>query len=642
MKLAKKSKKSEEEILDQLNGYDFLEEALENNKQSKASDVYKKYKDFFTKFRFELQETMFTTEQLDKAVSDISQSSTQVNEATNNIAKGAVTQEEAVTNCLSITDDFTTKMSIMEEQTKQTIERANEIGKKGKQGKESVQKLGDNQNSLQKVVTDINTEIYRLVDMTKKINEITGILYGIAGQTNLLSLNASIEAARAGDAGKGFAVVANEVRKLSEESRTASDEIANTVKMITGELSSLQDLIFASDSSFLAQKEAGNEVLEAFETINASVVDFVESQEQYGENVSELMMKKNEMIDSINSIATVVQESTATTQEVASLTMTQTNMLNNMFKLTKNLSEEVYNIDTMTSDVKVRTTEFQKKKIAMIWDLDDPFWGPAAKEAMKMAKLYRLDVKVFAPKHRDEQGIIEMLAILEEVKEGAYDGVCISPITDERIENSLVKIAEQGAKIVFIQAKFEKIKFEFIIGTDSMACGHHSGKVIRKLLEDQGEIAVVRWSKGKIDAIENRALGCIEELKSSKIIVHEISALGEPTEEEAELCINDIFQKYPNTKVLYSTNVGWGLAFARYTEKHQSEVKVVTVDFTDEMAAYMQKGYVYTAIAQRPFAWGGISIEKLMEVFDGKEVERYVDTGTYEVNKSNMKVFSSH
>ncbi|WP_169823754.1 methyl-accepting chemotaxis protein [Anaerobium acetethylicum] len=640
MVFGKKIKKEDAYIAGKMKAWDFKEELQDFNQQNMSYEVYQKYRNYFTSFVRELQDAVSVTGKLDGITSDITQISGHVNKAAEYIADGAVAQEEEVILCMSVLDDFVKRIMLMDDDSKQTLENAREIERQGDHGRKSIENLVQSQDVFKDVVRNISEEVSSLMDKSKKINEITDVLHGISKQTNLLSLNASIEAARAGEAGRGFAVVAEEVRKLSEESRKASENINVTVQTIAGELEALQKLISKSKETFLVQKEAGEEVVKSFETISSSVGSFVESQVSYSSNVEEILKRKDLMVTSIGGIASVIAESTASTEEVATLTMDQVNKLNLMVRTIRNLSDRVYAMDKMTGSVQVDIVEEKKKRIAMVWDLDDPFWKPAEKEAYKMGKVFELDIEIHAPKKRGEEGIRQMLGILDKIESGTYDGLCISPINDKRVAERIARISRKGVKIVFIQSKFDNIDYEFLIGTDSIACGHHAGKVIKKILGGTGEMAVIRWENGKIDAIEDRASGCIQELKDSDIRIHEYLAPGEPDSAEAENYIRQLLEKYPKTKLLFATNVGWGLSFAKYMKKHNAGLEVVTVDYTEEIAEYISKGYIQSAISQRPFAWGGISIEKLMDVFEGKTVERYIDTGTYEVNLKNMKVFS--
>jgi ABC-type sugar transport system substrate-binding protein len=153
-------------------------------------------------------------------------------------------------------------------------------------------------------------------------------------------------------------------------------------------------------------------------------------------------------------------------------------------------------------------------------------------------------------------------------------------------------------------------------------------------------VVVGMWSDSKMDTIEQRAEGFIQGMQDEpNVKLHKIDVLGEPSEEDAERIIDKMLKDYPLVKLVYATNVGWGLAYAKYLEKHPSKFKVVTIDFTKEVAKYMKQGYVNIAIAQRPFAWGSVTLETLADVFEGKKVSNYTDTGTYEVNNNNIQIF---
>ena len=121
---------------------------------------------------------------------------------------------------------------------------------------------------IQSSANTCNEKIESLLNVSKKIEEFVGIIGGISDQTNLLALNAAIEAARAGEAGRGFAVVADEVRNLAKKASEASDNIASLVKQIaikTGEAS--QDIQDVQNTS--------SEVVASAEQIRSGVAQVV-------------------------------------------------------------------------------------------------------------------------------------------------------------------------------------------------------------------------------------------------------------------------------------------------------------------------------------------------------------------------------
>ena len=81
------------------------------------------------------------------------------------------------------------------------------------------------------------------------------------------------------------------------------------------------------------------------------------------------------------------------------------------------------------------------------------------------------------------------------------------------------------------------------------------------------------------------------------------------------------------------------MAFARYLKSKGKKVKLVTVDFTDEVGEFMKAGYVDAAIAQRLESWGSMTLEKIEAVFEGQSIPKTIDTGTYPVTPANIRIY---
>ncbi len=631
----KNTKENQNHLLESLRNWDFTIDTPSGD----TAELYQDYRDYFTDFKTELYGIRSVSDQLEGVIEGMVESSSNVTTAVKFIADGSVKQSQDVNQCIDVADALVSRIASMDEKSKAIINQAYEMGRQSQIGQQTVSNLSENQEILKNVITQVTSEIYDLIAKNEKIVEITTVLYDIARQTNLLSLNASIEAARAGDAGKGFAFVAEEVRKLSEECHVASENINTSIKDITSALSELKVIADSSASAFDSQKTAVEDVVSAFEQINGSVESFVATQQAFSNDFTTIASEKDILMKSISSIAMVIDQSTATTENVATLAMGQASTAEIMTKMSARLRSQVAKMDTNSGKIKTDEIIIKKKKVAMVWDLDDPFWEPAAKESIRTAKILDFDVSIFAPTSRNESGTREMMDILTEIRDGGYDGICISPISDPRINALMREIAEKGTKVIFIQTVLDGVKYESVIGTNSYNCGKHSANVIKKLLMDSGEVGIVRWNSGIIEAIEDRTTGALETLAKTNITVHEFSGPGEPTEQEAEKCINHVLTNYPNINALYATNVGWGIAFARYLKKHPSDIKMVTVDFTDTIADYMKANCVNAAIAQRPETWGSITLQKMHDVFEGKSVTKVIDTGTYEVNPSNMMIY---
>ena len=157
----------------------------------------------------------------------------------------------------------------------------------------------------------------RLKEYSKGINDIIGYINGITNQTNLLSINASIEAARAGDAGRGFMIVAREVKNLAEQSKTYSDNIGGLLKNIEGGIHNMEDISEASrekiqltDSAVLEIKKGLNKIIETSSSLDKKVEGILG-------NSQEINMMSGTTINKIHALAKSHENTFASMQEVA-------------------------------------------------------------------------------------------------------------------------------------------------------------------------------------------------------------------------------------------------------------------------------------------------------------------------------------
>lgn len=182
----------------------------------------------------------------------------------------------------------------------------------------NVQNTAAQINSVLLKFGEIKNNSNELKDNADNITQIVSIVSGIAQQINLLALNASIEAARAGESGRGFAVVAEEVRKLSEETNQAVEQINDS---LTSFVSSMGGVVEGIDKQY-----------DILETENAHLTDAVQTSSKSNENlkdVSNLMIKTSKelqdeadnissLFENIQSLAAIAEENSAATQEANS------------------------------------------------------------------------------------------------------------------------------------------------------------------------------------------------------------------------------------------------------------------------------------------------------------------------------------
>ena len=322
---------------------------------------------------------------------------------------------------------------------------------------EITNKMAALSKEVEQVLEDFKAEF-------KNVKEETSTIEGITSKTNLLALNASIEAARAGEAGRGFAHVAYEVRKLSEECHKASQSINASIQEIIGSLTKLKEIMEESDAAFEAQKTAVGDTISSFENINHSVKELAEAQFFFTERMDEVNGKKEELLEVMESIATISSQASASSENVAGITAEQKQNASLMGHVSERLNSELNQLNEILANIPVDYAPVQRRKIAMVWDLDDPFWYPATKQAYRTAKILNFDITVFAPKGRGEAGTLEMVHFLKKVLEERYDGICISPIADLRVEKLLQKMAEKGVEVIFILSAFDSVPYQMQTG----------------------------------------------------------------------------------------------------------------------------------------------------------------------------------
>lgn len=274
--------------------------------------------------------TTETTSQVAAASEELSASAEQTSRATEQIAstiQQVATGTENQVRSTGETSLTVNELSIGVQQiatnSQSVANTATEALHKAGEGNESIQTAIKQMNSINVTVTGLGQVITNLGKRSKEIGEIIQVITGISEQTNLLALNAAIEAARAGEQGKGFAVVADEVRKLAEQSSMSAQQISQLISAIQSETNK------AVTSMEQATREviAGIQVVElagiSFEHIQHSVNDVAGQIQEVSSAVQLMSAGTEQMVDSVKLITEMTEMTSAGTQEVSAATEEQ-------------------------------------------------------------------------------------------------------------------------------------------------------------------------------------------------------------------------------------------------------------------------------------------------------------------------------
>lgn len=261
--------------------------------------------------------------------------------AVSEIAEGTTTQ---ALDAQKSTQDMATLSESMQDVTEKTTHLlTNTDGAKIliETATSTMHSLTTTMNSSLEMSGNICTSILELNTLTQNIEDVMKLVDSISGETNLLALNASIEAARVGELGRGFAVVANEVRRLADESKTSTVTVRTTLSTIHQKMNETVALAQKSQQAIQNQEKVVTETHKVFFNIIDILSTMTTELQDVNTNIHSMQSLKNLMVHQIDSIANVTQESAASTEEVSSLAAEQHHVISKLSALSEDLNQNM-------------------------------------------------------------------------------------------------------------------------------------------------------------------------------------------------------------------------------------------------------------------------------------------------------------
>ncbi len=266
------------------------------------------------------------------AANDVSAGANQILGASERMATGATQQDHEITNTSSAVEELTVSMKQVSNNAEASAEAARRALDAAEQGNRSVRDTLEGMQRIRSSVQATAKKIKSLGDRSLEISEIINVINDITEQTNLLALNAAIEAARAGEAGRGFAVVADEVRKLAEHSRTATKDIAALIKAIQAETNEAVVVMEEGTREVEVGARLADQAGKALEAISAVV-------RQSAELVQEISLASKQQVRGTEGVANAMQIISNITRQTSQGARQTARSTEQMVKMSEQLNE---------------------------------------------------------------------------------------------------------------------------------------------------------------------------------------------------------------------------------------------------------------------------------------------------------------
>ncbi|MFB5557141.1 methyl-accepting chemotaxis protein [Bacillus cytotoxicus] len=269
------------------------------------------------------------------------------------VTGGASTLANGVEEVSTQLGNMTDSVEQMIESVEAIKEVTNKAEQASKQGLDTMHHLVHTRGQSSSIVDGTEEASCKLEQRVQSIQNVVEIIKEISDQTNLLALNASIEAARAGEQGKGFAVVAEEVRKLAEQSKGATEEIAMMIRDVQLEVARVVDVVSKLKDIADIQNKVTEEAETEFRIIMSVVDTIITSVEKIVREVKNIGDEQEEITEVMQTIAGTSQESAAVSEEVNASTESQVAHLEKVSDTMRMLGEEMKGLEKLVAQFKV-------------------------------------------------------------------------------------------------------------------------------------------------------------------------------------------------------------------------------------------------------------------------------------------------
>lgn len=285
------------------------------------------------------REVLDTAGELSRASRVTANSTSEIVDATEQIASGAVDLAQEAERGNSLMENIIVEMGQVVGTNQAMGESAIKVSESSNKGILSLQELKETTLLTEQKTNMLTDKVIKLRETASSVIKLLDVMQNITKQTNILSLNASVEAARVGSAGKGFMVIAEEIRRLAEQTRQSIKVVGQIVDSITMDMNDTVSTLSEVNPLYARQKKVVEDTNQIFQSVQEQMDDFNHQLISVTNSIENLNKSQFIMSDAMGQVSAVAEQSSATSQEVASVSEHQREVADKLVELSINLEK---------------------------------------------------------------------------------------------------------------------------------------------------------------------------------------------------------------------------------------------------------------------------------------------------------------